>query len=152
MSAESSTSQVKAPSSKTSGKSGSQTLMPSITKALDEFTTHAAALPPKSDLAFHRTLDRSFAKSLDATSKRVLLLTEKLLQVAEGAGSSAGAKGKGVDGARTVRAKVKPRAKLEDEEDVVDGYRRNVVDVVDALLEDAVGLARITAGGLCTGR
>lgn len=145
MPAETSTSQAKA-SSTSAAKSVSQTLMPSITKALDDFTTHAAALPPKSDLAFHRTLDRSFAKGLDTTSKRVLLLTEKLLQVAEGAGSSAGgagAKRKEAGVARALRAKVKPRAKLEDEEDVIDGYRRNVVDVVDALLEDAVGCIAI---------
>ena len=98
------------------------TFLPHITSALDALTTHAASLPGRSDLAFHRTLDRKFAKELDVTSARVLGMTERLLALVE--------EGKG---------KVAGRRKLKDEEDVVDGYRRGVSGVVDGLLEDAVG-------------
>jgi exosome complex exonuclease RRP6 len=105
------------------------------TAALDRLTTHAADLPEKSDLAFHRTLDRKFAKNLDEAAERVLGLTEKLLSLVEvqAKGVKNPAAGKGV--------KSKARRKLTDEEDVLDGYRRGIVEVVDGLLEDAVSFS-----------
>lgn len=98
-----------------------------ITSALDRLTAHAASLPPKSDMSFHRTLDRKFAKSVDGTSSDLLSLTEKLLTLVQGDLSTAkpGVKGKG-------------RSKLVDEQDAIEGFRRSVGNVIDGLLEDAV--------------
>ena len=45
--------------------------------------------------------------------------------------------------------KGKQRRKLEEEEDVVDGYRRAVSGVVDGVLEDAVGAERFWRRSLC---
>ncbi|WVR05806.1 hypothetical protein IAU60_002831 [Kwoniella sp. DSM 27419] len=103
-----------------------------LTTALDSVTSHAAALPDKSDLSFHRTLDRTFAKDLDTASERVLKLTERLLTLVDQSQRSAQANGKG----KVVKAKSR-RRQLEDEDDVVDGFRQGVVGVVDGLLEDA---------------
>lgn len=94
--------------------------LPRVTKDLDDVTTHAAGLPGKSDLSFHRTLDRKLAKELDEASDRILKLTGDLLELLD----------TGKNG--------KKRRWLEDEEDVKHGYKRGVVEVVDALLEDAV--------------
>lgn len=106
---------------------GPSAQLQSITAALDRLTTHAASLPPKSDMSFHRTLDRKFAKSLDGTSEKLLSLTERLLTLVEGDLSKArpGVKGKG-------------RSKLADEQDAIEGFRRSVGNVIDGLLEDAV--------------
>lgn len=116
--------------------------LPHITSLFDKLTTHAASLPPKSDLAFHRTLDRSFARGLDSTSERVLALTEKLLSVLEvdvaGKGKDKGKEKERGTVASGSGARGKGRRKLLEEEDVVDGFRRGVVEVVDGLLEDAV--------------
>jgi exosome complex exonuclease RRP6 len=106
------------------------------TFALDALTTHAANLPHRSDLAFHRTLDRNFSRGLDGSSETVLSMTERLLLLVEGSG-----KGKGR--APKHRRLETARKKLDDEEDVVDGYRRSVLDVVDGLLEDAVRCTRL---------
>ena len=94
-----------------------------LTDLLDVVTTNADALPPKSDLSFHRTLDRKFAKNQDEAGDRILKLADRLLGTVH-SGSAA--------------AKGKARRKLEDDDDVVDGYRRGVLDVVNCLLEDAV--------------
>jgi exosome complex exonuclease RRP6 len=107
------------------------------TAVLDALTTTAAGLPGKSDLAFHRTLDRRFGKQLDAAAEQVLGLTEKLLALVEVRAESSKAGSSGTSGTAG-KVKTKARRKLEDEEDVVDGYRRGVVEVVDGLLEDAV--------------
>lgn len=93
--------------------------LPLVTQDLDRVTTHAAGLPGKSDLAFHRTLDRTLAKELDEASDRILRMTRDLLDLVD-------------------RGKNPKRRKMEDEDDVVEGYKRGVVDSVDALLEDAV--------------
>ncbi|WWD18046.1 hypothetical protein CI109_102493 [Kwoniella shandongensis] len=108
--------------------------LPHLTTALDTLTTHAAALPNKSDISFHRTLDRGFAKDLDKASERVLQMTERLLSLVEISqkGNKAKGKGKAVSANTQVR-----RRKMEDEDDVVDGFRGGVVGVVDGLLEDA---------------
>lgn len=100
-----------------------------MTKALEASTSASAQFPDKSDLGFHRTLDRKFAKGLDATGQRVLDLTDKLLQLAvEGSQEKTKAAG----------GKVKPRRKVTDEDDVVDSFQATVIEPVDALLEDAV--------------
>lgn len=107
-----------------------------ISAALDRLTAHAAGLPDKSDLSFHRTLDRKFAKSLDETSSRLLELTETLLsQLSTVTGSSTQSTALGS------KLKVKGRRKLADQEDLVEGYKRSIGGVVDGLLEDAVSLA-----------
>lgn len=93
--------------------------LPQVTQDLDRVTTHAAALPGKSDLAFHRTLDRKLAKELDEASERILALTRDLLDLVD-------------------RKKNSKRRRMDDEDDVVEGYKRGVVDSVDSLLEDAV--------------
>jgi exosome complex exonuclease RRP6 len=108
------------------------------TAALDALTTTAAGLPGKSDLAFHRTLDRKFGRELDVTAQQVLGLTERLLAMVE-AGAESSRAGPSASGpAVKAKPKTKARRKLQDEEDVVDGYRRGVDEVVDGLLEDAV--------------
>lgn len=117
--------------------------LPVITAALDELTTAANGLPTnKSDINFHRTMDRQFAKDLDDTSSRVLWMTERLLAMADAGQREAKGKGKGKDkaGVKVLAPKAadKPRRKLEEEEDVIDGYKRGVLGVVDGLLEDSV--------------
>jgi hypothetical protein len=112
--------------------------MPMITSALDRLTTSANQLPAnRSDINFHRTMDRQFANDLDEASERVLKMTEKLLTLVELGQAEAKSKGKGKD-AKITKATGKTRRKLEEEEDVVDGYKRGVLGVVDGLLEDAV--------------
>ena len=108
-------------SAKASPSSNFPAYLTSITSALDALTTHAAQLPSRSDLSFHRTLDRGFAKELDVISRDVLRTTERLAALVD--------TGKG--GARR---------KLKEEEDVMDGYRRGVQGVVDGLLEDAASI------------
>ncbi|OCF33232.1 hypothetical protein I316_04973 [Kwoniella heveanensis BCC8398] len=108
--------------------------VPHLTSALDSLTTHAAALPDKSDLSFHRTLDRQFAKDLDSASDRLLKLTERLLSLVDHSQRSAAEKGKSKAKAGPIKGR---RRKLEDEDDIVDGFRQGVVGVVDGLLEDA---------------
>jgi exosome complex exonuclease RRP6 len=99
-----------------------------LTTVLDQLTTSSSDLPPRSDLAFHRSLDRSFAKNIDRASSSALQLTEQLLDLVDG---------KTVNGPTR---KGKGRRKLVQEEDVTEGYRRGVVSVVDQLLEDAVSV------------
>ncbi|CAE6390775.1 unnamed protein product [Rhizoctonia solani] len=79
-------------------------------------TRIAAKLPFGSDLAYQRTLDRNTAKQLDAVSKRIRGLVDKLV-------TYAGVPDKG-----------KARA-----DDLLDGrdYRALVGDVLDQLLENA---------------
>lgn len=128
--------------------------MPVITAALDDLTTAANGLPTnKSDINFHRTMDRQFAKDLDDASSRVLQMTERLLSMVDSGQREA--KGKGKDKADlkgAPKAAEKPRRKLEEEEDVIDGYRRGVLSVVDGLLEDSVSanlcVCKLSADGL----
>ncbi|KAH9480124.1 Exosome complex exonuclease rrp6 [Psilocybe cubensis] len=77
-------------------------------------TRKSAGLP--ADLAFHRSMDRDLEQELDAFSQRVLGVTNKLL----GLVSTQSRKGK---------------AKLENEDDVVDNFHALVVDSMDQLLE-----------------
>lgn len=98
----------------------------SMTAALEAGTSHAAQFPDKSDLMFHRTLDRKFARGIDASGERVLMLADRLLQLT--VESQPKSKNQG---------RIKPRRKLADEDDVVDSFQSAVVDQVDSLLEDA---------------
>jgi exosome complex exonuclease RRP6 len=102
-----------------------------LTTALDHLTTDAAALPDKSDLSFHRTMDRKFAKQLDEASSKVLGMAEQMLKLVLGPEQNESKAGAAVK-------KGKARRTLADEDDVVDGFRGAVIDVVDGLLEDAV--------------
>ncbi|GMK55550.1 hypothetical protein CspeluHIS016_0206060 [Cutaneotrichosporon spelunceum] len=97
-----------------------------MTKALEAGTSHAAEFPDKSDMMFHRTLDRKFAKGIDASGERVLKLADSLLQLT-------------VDSQPKAKSapSVKPRRKLVDQDDVIDSFQSTVVDHVDSLLEDA---------------
>ncbi|ODO11792.1 hypothetical protein I350_00576 [Cryptococcus amylolentus CBS 6273] len=104
--------------------------LPQLTAALDSLTTDVAALPGKSDLDFQRTMDRSFGKDLDKASQRVLNLTERVLALVDESQRAAAA------GAKKGKP-VTRRRKLEDEDDVIDGYKGSVLGVVDGLLEDA---------------
>lgn len=88
-------------------------------------------------------MDRKFANDLDEASDRVLKMAEQLLIMVEVGQEESKGKGKGKEEvAKTARtgakASTKTRRRLEDEDDVVDGYKRGVVGVVDGLLEDAV--------------
>jgi len=89
-------------------------------------------------------MDRQFANDLDEASERVLKMTEKLLTLVELGQAEAKSKGKGKD-AKVTKAAGKTRRKLEEEEDVVDGYKRGVLGVVDGLLEDAVSYILLVA-------
>lgn len=114
--------------------------LPVITSALDDLTTAANGLPIlKSDINFHRTMDRRFANDLDDASSRVLKMTERLLAMVDVGQREIKGKGKEKAGVKAApKAADKLRRKLEEEEDVVDGYKRGVLPVVDGLLEDAV--------------
>jgi exosome complex exonuclease RRP6 len=82
-------------------------------------TKSAANLP--ADVAFHRSIDRNFARQLDVCSEKVLSLTNSLITLASTASSS---KGKG-------------KKKLEDYEDFMDLFESVVVESMDRLLEHA---------------
>lgn len=104
----------------------------SMTAALEASTNAAAQFPDKSDISFHRSMDRKFGRELDSTCDRVLLLTDKLLQMSvESQNARSKTQGKG----RNL-----PGRKLADEDDVVDNFHKTVVGPVDGLLEDAVSI------------
>jgi exosome complex exonuclease RRP6 len=86
-------------------------------------TRSALALPM--DVAFHRSMDTSFSKDLDVFSSRVLSLTNKLLALVANADP-------------TQSARTKGKAKLENQDDVVDNFHSVVVDSMDQLLERTV--------------
>lgn len=81
-------------------------------------TTRLAAttLPP--DIEFHRSIHVSFAAELDSLSTRVLRLTNRLVRLAG-----------------SVESSTLGRGTLDDEEDVLDGFKSLVVDPVDRLFE-----------------
>lgn len=86
-------------------------------------TKLAAALP--ADISFHRSVDRDYARTIEACSEKALSLTNRLLCLVSDA-----------DPARSSRAKGK--RKLEDQEDVVDKFHTVVIDVLDQLFERGV--------------
>jgi exosome complex exonuclease RRP6 len=79
-----------------------------------------------SDLAFHRSMDSSFAHDLDAFSARVLKMANELLVLA---GTIDAAKSSSDEGRDTA---------LRGEDDVIDRFHSTVVDSMDRLLERAV--------------
>ncbi|OAX40724.1 hypothetical protein K503DRAFT_736967 [Rhizopogon vinicolor AM-OR11-026] len=81
-------------------------------------TTRLAATTLPQDIAFHRSIHISFAADLDALSTRVLRLTNKLVRLAGSVDS--GTVGRGT---------------LEDQEDVLDGFKSLIVDPMDRLFE-----------------
>lgn len=103
--------------------------------AFDEYNTalQAAALKAvkssvanvPTDLSFHRTVNPGYAKDLDACSARVLSITNKLLSLVATANVTPAARGKG-------------KARLENQDDVVDNFHSLVVDAMDQMLERAV--------------
>jgi hypothetical protein len=98
-----------------------------MTASLTASTEAAAELPEKSDMGFHRTLDRKFAKGIDATGERIMDIANSILKVAAQSPSlDSKADGK----------KVAYRP-LEDEDTVVDHFRSVVTEIVDQLLENA---------------
>lgn len=100
-----------------------------MTAALEASTSAAAQFPDKSDISFHRSMDRKFGRELDSTCDRVLQLTDKLLQLSvDNQNARSKSQGKG----RTIA-----RRRLADEDDIVDHYHKTVVEPVDGLLEDA---------------
>jgi exosome complex exonuclease RRP6 len=86
-------------------------------------TKHAAGLP--ADLAFHRSVDSDLAKDLEKCSKRVVSMTNALLDLASTIGNSKSAKGKG-------------KARLQDEDEFLDRFGALIVEPMDQLLERAV--------------
>jgi exosome complex exonuclease RRP6 len=86
-------------------------------------TRGALALP--ADVAFHRAMDSSFSRDLDGFSSGVLSLTNKLLGLVATADA-------------THSTRMKGKAKLENQDDVVDNFHSLVVDSVDQLLERTV--------------
>ena len=86
-------------------------------------TRKSAVLP--TDIAFHRSMDPEFARGLDAFSDRVLAMTNKLLNLVSTVDQTQTSRGKG-------------KAKLENQDDVVDNFHSLIVDSVDQLLEKTV--------------
>ncbi|KAI6114233.1 ribonuclease H-like domain-containing protein [Pisolithus sp. B1] len=86
--------------------------------ALDVTRLAASSLPP--DLAFHRSVDQSLAHDLDSLSTRVLGLANRIIQLSS------------KDNAANF-------GRLEDEEDVVDEFSRNIVDAMEGMLERTDG-------------
>ena len=86
-------------------------------------TKHAAALP--TDLAFHRSVDSDLASDLEACSNKVVSITNMLLNLASTVGSSKSAKGKG-------------KARVRDEDDLIDRFGSLIVEPMDQLFERAV--------------
>jgi exosome complex exonuclease RRP6 len=86
-------------------------------------TKHAAGLP--ADLAFHRSVDSDLAEDLETCSKRVVSMTNALLDLASTIGNSKSAKGNG-------------KARLQDEDDFLDRFQALIVEPMDQILERAV--------------
>jgi exosome complex exonuclease RRP6 len=116
--------------------------IPSPETALDEYATYLklqtdeavkAATELPQDIPFHRTLDRNFRTELDATSARVLRLTNRLLKLAE----TLDIKSRPVSG-KASHSEGSESVALVDEDDVVDKFHSIIVDVFDPLLEHVV--------------
>ena len=81
-------------------------------------TKLAVVLP--ADIAFHRSVDKDFARSIEACSEQTLKLANRILELS------------------TSQSHSKGKAKLQDEEDVLDSFQALVGDVLDQLFEQAV--------------
>jgi exosome complex exonuclease RRP6 len=86
-------------------------------------TQSAAGLP--ADISFHRSIDPELAEDLDDFSAHVLSLTNNLLALVSTGDSSKSNRRKG-------------KAKLQNQDDVVDDFHSLIVDSVDQLLERTV--------------
>ncbi len=86
-------------------------------------TKHATGLP--ADLAFHRSVDSDLANNLETCTEKVVSMTNALLDLASTIGNSKSAKGKG-------------KARLQDEDDLLDRFEALIVEPMDQLLERAV--------------
>ena len=91
----------------------------STKSAILNSTKLAVALPM--DIGFHRSVDKDFSKAIDACSGRTLLLTNKLLNLAEPNNKA-----------------TKGKEKLENQEEVLDRFGTLVVDILDQFFERAV--------------
>ncbi|KAK0437138.1 ribonuclease H-like domain-containing protein [Desarmillaria tabescens] len=87
-----------------------------IPRAALKATRNAALLPP--DLAFHKSMDPSFAKDIDVFSSKVLFLTNRLLELAA-----------------TIDTPGKGKGKVRSEDDILDSFETLIVDRMDQLLE-----------------
>lgn len=85
-------------------------------------TKHAFTLP--TDIQFHKSIDRDFAQEIEACSRKVLSITNRLLTLATTSTTNPGGKSK----ARLI----------VDQDDVVDDFDSVVVDAMDQLLERVV--------------
>jgi exosome complex exonuclease RRP6 len=92
-------------------------------------TTIRKAVSLPSDVAFHRSMDHSFAQDLDTFSERILLVTNKLLNLVGTVDQSQGTLGKG-------------KGNLAGQDDVVDNFHSLVVDSMDQLLEKTASFQR----------
>jgi exosome complex exonuclease RRP6 len=91
-------------------------------------TTIRKAVGLPSDVAFHRSMDHDFAQDLDTISERVLLVTNKLLNLVATVDQSQG-EGR--------------KRKLASQDDVVDNFHSLVADSMDQLLEKTVSFQRV---------
>jgi exosome complex exonuclease RRP6 len=91
-------------------------------------TKAAYDLPAPEDLAYHRTLSRSFGVALDETSAHILEVTNALLDALRAS-----------QGASAATSKKQKKRKLRDEDDLINSgeFQSRVVDLVDSLLEGA---------------
>lgn len=106
-----------------------------LQKALLSTTRAANGIPGPSDLQFQRTLSRPTGKKVDEVSKRLLHLTEQMLGLArEGTHSLMSIKDTKGKGKETHRKPVKKARELQ-EEDLIDGYGKHIVEITDHLLE-----------------
>ena len=86
-------------------------------------TTRLAATSLPADLSFHRSIDPTLARDVDAFSDRVLALANKLVHMASGKTS-----------------------RMREEEDVVDEFVRNIVDPMEGVLENTDGALDVFLG------
>ncbi|KAG6879832.1 hypothetical protein C0992_011115 [Termitomyces sp. T32_za158] len=82
-------------------------------------TRNCLSLP--NDVAFHRSMDPEFERDIDKFSSRVLSLANKVIALAVAADTSS--------------PQAKGKAKLENQEDLLDNFHSLVVDSMDQLLE-----------------
>lgn len=98
--------------------------------SVDSVVQATSSLPD--DISFQRSLDRQFGKRLDSSSSRILDLTSRLLEFIDVANITENT-------SRQQKDDFKSKRRLSSEEDVVDNFHSIVVDVLDQILERAVG-------------
>lgn len=121
--------------------------------ALVSTTRLATSIPSPSDLKFQRSLSRPLGKKVDRVSDRLLHLTARTVELARQAhalqlaqqSTFASAAASSTLSVSLSKGKGKGKGRLQEEatstvtsfqeEDIVDGYQRNIVDVTDQVLE-----------------